>query len=101
VYVGGTVGNNGWIPVECASNADDVQTEIHQNFGIEDVSHLRLYVDDGSNESLNSSYSSISWIYDPSMKISPTPFIEIENYVVLESQQLVVTKEGIRSYQNP
>jgi len=100
VFVGGTVGNNGWVPVECASTADNVQIEIHQNFGIEDVSHLRVYVDNGSNESLNSSYSSISWIYDPSMKISPSPFIEIENYVILESKQLVVTKEGNRSYKS-
>lgn len=100
VFVGGTVGNDGWIPVECSSSANNVQIEIHQNFGIEDVSHLRLYVDNGSNESLNGSYSSISWMYDPSMQISASLFIDIQNYVILESKQLVVTKEGIRSYKN-
>ena len=36
VFVGGDIGSNGWIPVECACKAS-IKTEIHQNFGTEDA----------------------------------------------------------------
>jgi len=98
VFVGGGMGNDGWIPVECACSAG-TNTEIHQNFGVEDAYHLRLFVDDGSNESIEFSMSSISWTYGSNIEITADPFIEIDNYTVLEEKQLVVTKDNVRSYQ--
>jgi len=98
VFVGGPVGNQGWIPIECACNAQ-IETELHQNFGVEDALHLRLFVDQGSNESLNRSLSSISWSYTSSVDVTAHSFIEITDYTVLNSQQLVITKENQRSYQ--
>jgi Transglutaminase-like superfamily len=98
VFVGEGVGNNGWIPVECAGSGD-VVTEEHQNFGVEDASHLRLYVDDGSNQSLNASMTSISWTYTSPVHISVESFLSIENFVVMESKHLVVTAENQRYYE--
>jgi hypothetical protein len=60
VYVGGNLGINGWIPVECAGASGDINVEIHQNFAIETADHLRLFTDDGSNESLIASMSGIT-----------------------------------------
>jgi len=99
VFVGGDLGNNGWIPVECACSGCSTTTNIHQNFGVEDAMHLRLFVDDGSNESLNLSTSSISWTYSSTMDITAQSFIELDAYTVVESQQLIITKDNIRSYQ--
>jgi transglutaminase-like putative cysteine protease len=98
VFVGEGVGNNGWIPVECAGSGD-VIIEEHQNFGIEDASHLRLYVDDGSNQSLNASMTSISWSFVSPVHISVESFLRMENFVVLESKHLVVTAENQRYYE--
>ena len=59
VFVGGGIGNNGWIPVECACSSDEMEVQINQNFGLESVGHLRLFIDDGTNESLITSLSDI------------------------------------------
>jgi len=59
VFVGGDIGNDGWIPVECACNSSDMSIQINQNFAIETADHLRLFVDQGSNESLIVSFSGI------------------------------------------
>jgi len=98
VFVGGSIGNNGWIPVECAGSASSIQTEIHQNFGVENIEHLRLFIDDGSNESINLSMSAISWTYSGDGEITANSFTELNDYIVLEEKQLVVTEEGARSY---
>ena len=62
VFVGGSVGHNGWIPVECACCTTSIETDINQNFGVETAFHLRFFVDDGSNESLASLLSGLSYI---------------------------------------
>ena len=98
VFVGEDIGNNGWVPVECAGSSSK-KIEIHQNFGVEDAMHLRLFVDEGSNESINLSMSSISWSYSSNMDVTADSFIDIDNYTVLDEKQLVVTKDNIRSYQ--
>ena len=98
VFVGGTDGNQGWIPVECACSAS-VNAEVHQNFGVEDVYHLRLFVSDGSNESLNTSLSGISWTYNSFLEVHAEPFIVIDNYMVLEEHRLVISENNIRSYE--
>jgi hypothetical protein len=41
VFVGNSLGNNGWIPVECAGCASSVESEIHQNIGVESAYHRR------------------------------------------------------------
>ena len=99
VFVGGEIGDNGWIPVECACPSKDNDVQVHQNFGIESAGHLRLFKDDGSNESLNVSISGPRVKYDTSIEIDMTPFIEIDNYLTLKSESLVIDKEGIRTYE--
>lgn len=97
VFVGGDIGNQGWIPVECAGDAS-IETEINQNFGVEDVSHLRLFEDDGSNESMNTSISSIMMYFDDSIKIDPDNFGEISEYYVIDLKELYINEYGERKY---
>jgi len=97
VFVGGGIGNNGWIPVECACSSDDIEIQINQNFGLESVSHLRLYVDDGSNESMKISLSDIKFGYSNNV-ISYTAVKKILSYEILESKELVV-ENNYRKYQ--
>ena len=99
VFVGTSDSQNGWIPVECACCVTSVKTDIQQNFGVETAFHLRLYTDDGSNESLKSSLSGISYIiHQPNTHIQLEPFAEIRKYKELESKQLIVTDENIRYF---
>ena len=97
IFVGENISNNGWIPIEC-SGSTDIKTEINQNFGVEDVEHLRLFKDDGGNESLNTSISGPSVIYNTNIEIDMTSFVEIDNYTVLETKELFIDKNGNRSY---
>lgn len=100
VFVGGSVGVDGWIPVECACACDDSETNVNQNFAVENAFHLRLFIDDGTNESLKTSLSGISYItYGTDRVIDLSSFNDIKNYVEIESKKLVVTSEGMRSYQ--
>jgi len=97
VFVGGKIGNQGWIPVECAGDSS-IETEINQNFGVEDVSHLRLFEDDGSNESMNTSISSIMMYYDDSVKVDITFFGEINDYYIIDTKELYINEYGERKY---
>ncbi len=99
VYVGGGLGNDGWIPVECAGISNSIESEIHQNFGIENVEHLRVFKDDGSNESLNISLLGLNYRrYNVNRKIDAYSYNEILSYSVIRTQQLVIDKEDKRSY---
>ena len=101
VFVGGSIGDDGWIPVECACDCDDTNVNVDQNFGVENAFHLRLFIDDGSNESMNMSLSGIKYgTYNQEKRIKLQSFAEVEDYMELESKKLVVTKEGQRSYQS-
>jgi hypothetical protein len=97
VFVGENIGNNGWIPVECAGNSN-IETEIHQNFGIEDAFHLRLFIDNGDNESLNESISGIMMIYDEEIKINLKSFENIYDFSIIKSNELSIKENGIRMY---
>ena len=99
VFVGKLMGNEGWVPIECACCTTSIQVDINQNFGVEDAFHLRLFVDEGSNESLYISLSGIQYLYYENRKIELQSFAEIENYLELESKKLVVTKDNTRYYQ--
>jgi len=98
VFVGESIGIDGWIPVECACSAS-LKTEVNQNFGVENVGHLRLFKDDGSNESLNMSISGPSVMYDSNIEIDMISFVEIDNYTVLESKEFIIDKNNYRSYE--
>ena len=99
IFVGGLIGNNGWIPVECSCCASTIEIDINQNFGVEDAFHLRLFTDDGTNKSLSTSLSGIYVQYYENQKIDLQSFAEVINYQVVTSQKLVVTKDNIRYYQ--
>jgi transglutaminase-like putative cysteine protease len=100
VFVGGSLGRNGWIPVECACCITSIQTDIEQNFGVEDAFHLRVFTDDGSNESLTLSLSGISYVaYGITRHVQLQAFAEVRNYQTLESQKLVVNSDNTRHYE--
>jgi len=96
VYVGNNIGNGGWIAVECAGGSDEIEDEVNTNFAIESADHLRVFVDDGSDESLASTLKGIS--YSGENLATPEPFVEVTNYQVLESKELLVENNN-RNYQ--
>ena len=102
VFVGGDIGDEGWITVECAGVAigdNKIEAEVNQNFGLESAGHLRTYKDDGSNESLKISLSGIQYTADPSLSIeTPVSFSPVSNYKVLNENKLNI-KDNIRTYQ--
>jgi transglutaminase-like putative cysteine protease len=99
IFVGGLIGNNGWLPVECACCASTIEIDINQNFGVEDAFHIRLFTDDGSNKSLDISLSGIYVQYYENQQIDLQSFSNVSNYQEITSQKLVVTKENIRYYE--
>jgi hypothetical protein len=100
VFVGGNLGVNGWIPVECAGISSSVESEIHQNFGIEDVGHLRLFKDDGSNESINISLSGVRYkMFSSNRNIDASAYSKILYYQVLRNQKLVIDGNNKRNYE--
>lgn len=99
VFVGGEIGDNGWIPVECAGIASSVESEVHQNFGIENVEHLRVFKDDGSNESLKISLSGVYYrMYSSNRKIDAKSYSDVLNYSVIRNQQLIIDEDNKRVY---
>jgi hypothetical protein len=75
-------------------------TDINQNFGVESAYHLRLYTDDGSNASLASSLSGISYItHELNTTIALESFAQISNYQELESKKLIITEKNNRYYE--
>jgi transglutaminase-like putative cysteine protease len=101
VFVGENIGIDGWIPVECAGTADNVEAEVNQNFGVEDAGHVQLFKDDGSNESINMTLHPLSWVsYSPNITIASSYFVEIHNYIILELRELYIDKNGNRAYKN-
>jgi len=100
IFVGENSGNNGWIPVECAGVSGEIKKEINQNFGTESAGHLRLFIDDGSNESINASLSTLLLVrYSPNIDIYPQSYTKINYYYQLESNELVIDEDNHRYYQ--
>jgi len=93
IFVGGNIGRNGWIPVECAGTGN-VNHEINQHYGVEDASHLRLFIDDGSNQSLIQSTNHIKVTYEESMQVQLNQFAIIHNYTKLSDHRLCVTSSA-------
>ena len=102
VFVGGNLGDGGWIPVECAGNTknkDEIDSEIHQNFGVETVDHLRLFKDDGSNESISISLSGIYYMSDQNVNFgNPLFFADVSDYSVLKEENLVINENNYRTF---
>ncbi|HEC81627.1 MAG TPA: hypothetical protein ENI42_04295 [Thermoplasmatales archaeon] len=96
VFVG--VGKNGWIPVECAGNGEDAVAEMHQNFGVEDAFHLRLFVDDGSNRSMELSLMGPSWEYQPHVDVHLSKFTFLDDVEEFNQRKLTVYSDGRRVY---
>jgi len=90
IFVGGDIGFDGWIPVECAG-IGSVDHEIYQHFGVEDASHLRLFIDDGTNQSIKQSNNHINVYYQDSLQIQINQYALIQNYSILDSQQLCIS----------
>lgn len=99
VFVGGNLGNDGWVPVECACESQDYNVQIYQNFGLESMGHLRVYTGYGTNDSFNRSLSGPSIKYIQSLVVKIESFIDVKNYIILESKELVVDKNNQRYYQ--
>ena len=97
VFVGNNIGSNGWIPIECAGTAE-ITAEIHQNFAVEDVDHLRLFIDDGTNTSLNTSSSHISIEYEKDLSVELTHYAQIDAYQILTLKNLCVKENTDRYY---
>jgi transglutaminase-like putative cysteine protease len=99
VFVGGPESLEGWIPVECACCTSSIEIDINQNFGVENAYHLRLFTDNGNNESLSFTFVGISYTYGPNRAIMLHPFAEIRNFRKLQSKELVITSENLRYYE--
>jgi len=101
VFIGPGVGVGGWIPVECSCVAPTVQTDIEQNFGVEDCYHLRVFQDTGDNASIDAILSSITYLtHGPVQAVEPpVPFVVLEDFSVVSSKQLVIQTDGTRSLQ--
>ena len=99
VFVGENISDNGWIPVECACPSKDLEIQVNQNFGVEDVGHLRLFTDDGSNESISTVTSGLLRIKSSGVQVNATAFVEINDYDILESEKLTVDKDDNRAYE--
>jgi transglutaminase-like putative cysteine protease len=100
VFVGGVLGDKGWAPVEVSSLANSIDTDIQQNFGVEDAFHLRLFVDDGSDDSLVLSFIGIASVsHGISRHIQFSTFATVSNYQDLRSQKLVVNSDNTRHYE--
>jgi hypothetical protein len=97
IFVGPNITISGWMPLECSCSAD-IKTEVNQNFGVENAYHLRLFQDDGSDESLKSYMSGPRVEYNKNLDITMISFARITNYTVLESSELIVDRMGSRSY---
>ena len=99
VFIGGMIGNNGWIPVETACTVDEIEIDIQQNFGVEDAFHLRLFIDDGSNQSLTHYVSNIQYTTYNGHIQPPESFVEIRDYEELETKKLIVSTDNLRRYE--
>jgi transglutaminase-like putative cysteine protease len=100
VFVGRGVGNDGWIPVECAGTSSSIDVEVHQNFGVENCEHLRVFKDDGTDESLNASLLGFYSKYDITRNIEAVAYAKVNNYFVLQSNKLVIDEEKGNRYYN-
>ena len=98
VFVGGGIGDSGWIPVECACSSADMDVQLYQNFGVESAGHLRLFIDDGSDESLNMSLSGPRVVYSNGISVNMNDFVEVEDFQIIESKELFIDSEGNRNY---
>ncbi|PKK85731.1 MAG: hypothetical protein CVT48_04170 [Thermoplasmata archaeon HGW-Thermoplasmata-1] len=104
VFVGGGLGRNGWISVECAGSSglgakDEsyLQGELHQHFGVENPGYLRVFTDDGSDASISARRMGVS-VKRTGGETETGAVLKISGYKVVEGRKLVVYKDGSRDY---
>ncbi len=97
LFVGKDLSSTGWIPVECAGTGE-LNSEIHNHYGLEDVNHLRLLVDDGTNETFNRLTNPFSIRYEPTLEVTISRFETIQNYSILSTSNLIIEK-NTRKYE--
>jgi transglutaminase-like putative cysteine protease len=97
LFVGKELSSTGWIPVECAGTGE-LNSEIHNHYGLEDVNHLRLLVDDGTNETFNQLTNPFSVRYEPSLEVTISRFETIQNYSILSTGKLII-ENNCRTYE--
>ena len=97
IFVGKEITQDGWIPVECAGT-NSYQSEIHNHFGIEEADHLRLCVDDGTNETFIQLTHPIHVRYESSMNVNISRFESTKNFNILSSKELII-EENYRYYE--
>jgi len=98
VFVGGGIGDSGWMPVECACSSIDSDVQLYQNFGVESAGHLRLFIDDGSDESLNRSLSGPRVTYSNGISVDMNDFVEVNYFRVIKSKELFIDSDENRKY---
>lgn len=96
IFVGKNLTDTGWLSVECAGTGSYL-SEIHQHYGIQDANHLRLCVDDGTNETFNLLINPIQVRYESSINVTIMHFEQVKNYTILSSKQLII-KDTDRYY---
>jgi len=93
LFVGTEISESGWIPVECAGTGS-YQSEIHNHYGIEDCNHLRLCIDDGTNQTFQRLNKPINIRYETTVTVNITRIEEIDKYTILQSKQLIIHKNN-------
>jgi len=95
VFVGGTYGKLGWMPVEC-SGMSDATTEVYLDFGREDAYHIRIYEDIGTNASFQEIISPITIQYTEGTSIGIERFFTLYSSDILASKSLCIKNKTIR-----
>ncbi|RLF38639.1 MAG: hypothetical protein DRN00_03710 [Thermoplasmata archaeon] len=94
VYVG--FGRDGWIPVECSGTSNDVESEVYQNFGVEDAHHIRIFIDEGSNDSIEISCKGPTLQYTEEVDLED--FVIINEYKEISYGSLTIYRDGRREF---
>ncbi len=97
LFVGKEISENGWIPVECAGTGSST-SEIHNNYGVEDAQHIRLCVDDGTNETFQKLTNPLQIRYDQRLDVNINRVEQVNNYTILSSKQLII-KDNQRTFE--
>ncbi len=99
VFVGGDIGYNGWIPVECACPSTDCNVQVNQNFAIETAGHIMLFRGNGTDISFNVSMAGPGVMsYSNNLDIKMEHFVNIIEYNILEKKELYISEDGNRKY---
>jgi len=97
LFVGKQLSPTGWIPVECAGTAKS-SSEIHNHYGLEDAHHLRLCIDDGTNQTFHQLNNPLSVEYTQNIDVNISRIEIVHNFSIISTAQLVI-EDNQRRYQ--